>query len=80
MGIPSEIKAIMFDLDGTLIRLPHLDKFFDDLLVLTLEEYHVSFPSRAERLALWHSGGDFEQVIRSWGVKDYDAFIHTFDI
>ena len=31
MPIPDTIKGILFDLDGTLIRLPNLDKFFDDL-------------------------------------------------
>ena len=78
MPIPKTIEGILFDLDGTLIRLPNLDKFFDDLLVEILREYKVTVPEEGVRLALWHSGGDFEKIIRSWGIDDYDAFIHNF--
>ncbi|MFX1564307.1 MAG: HAD family hydrolase, partial [Promethearchaeota archaeon] len=79
MPLPSTIKGILFDLDGTLVKLPKLDDFFDTLLLETLQDYDISIPDREERLALWHSGGDFEKVIRSWGIKDYNTFIHDFD-
>jgi HAD superfamily hydrolase (TIGR01509 family) len=79
MQLPSTIKGILFDLDGTLVKLPNLIEFFDTLLIETLQDYDISIPDREERLALWHSGGEFEEVIRSWGIKDYEVFIHDFD-
>lgn len=79
MIFPSQIKAILFDLDGTLIEIPHYDTFFDDLLVESLRTHDILIPKLEHRLAVWHTGGNFEQNIRSWGVKDYDAFIRTFD-
>ncbi|MFX1564140.1 MAG: HAD family hydrolase [Promethearchaeota archaeon] len=79
MTLPATIKGILFDLDGTLVKLPNLDKFFDTLLVDVLQDYGIVVSSQEERLALWHSGGDFEKVIRGWGIKDYGDFIHNFD-
>ena len=75
-----KIEAMLFDLDGTLVKLPEIWNFFDELLVETLTEFKIPVPSQQTRLDVWHSGGDFEQLIRSWGVKDYDAFIHRFDV
>ena len=49
------------------------------MLVETLAEYNISVPNVTERLAVWHSGGDFERTIQGWGVQDYEAFIETFD-
>jgi pyrophosphatase PpaX len=79
MPFQNPIKAILFDLDGTLVKLPSMQDFFDELLVVTLTELEVSLPPKKERLAVWHSGGDFEKIITSWGVVDYPAFIHRFD-
>ena len=74
------IKVMLFDLDGTLVKLPSIWQFFDELLVEILTEFQVSIPDRQTRLDVWHTGGDFENVIRSWGVKDYPSFIHRFDV
>jgi pyrophosphatase PpaX len=74
------VKAMLFDLDGTLVKFPSMSTFFDELLMDTLTEFKVPIPPKDERLTVWHSGGDFEKVIRSWGVNDYPAFIHQFDV
>jgi pyrophosphatase PpaX len=79
MPIPATVAAVLFDLDGTIVRLPNQARFFDGLLVDILREYDVSIPEPQVRLALWHSGGQFESTLRSWGVRDYDAFIRRFD-
>lgn len=73
------VKAILFDLDGTLVRLPRIWEFFDELLIDTLNEFHIPLPQKDIRLAIWHSGGDFEHTLKGWGVSDYDEFIHRFD-
>jgi HAD superfamily hydrolase (TIGR01549 family) len=80
VSLPSDIQAILFDLDGTLIEIPTLWKFFDDILIQTLNDFNIPIPEKTPRLAVWHSGGAFERIIRSWGIKDYNAFIHTFDM
>jgi len=77
--LPAGVKAILFDLDGTLIQLPELDDFFDGLLVEALRAHQVPVPPRQARLDLWHSGGEFEATLRSWGVRNYQAFLQTFD-
>ena len=74
------MKVMLFDLDGTLVKLPSIWQFFDELLVQTLSEFQVPIPTQETRLAVWHTGGDFENVIKSWGVNDYPAFIHRFDV
>jgi pyrophosphatase PpaX len=79
LSFKTPIKAMLFDLDGTLVKLPLIWYFFDHLLVQTLTEFSVPVPSQETRLAVWHTGGNFETVIRSWGVTDYHAFIHRFD-
>ncbi|MFX0169654.1 MAG: HAD family hydrolase [Candidatus Hodarchaeota archaeon] len=80
MSFQNPIKTILFDLDGTLVKLPSMWQFFDELLVVALTEFNVLIPPKDRRLAVWHSGGDFEMIIRSWGVDDYPAFIHRFDV
>lgn len=80
MPFSQPIAAILFDLDGTLVRLPAIWKFFDELLVETLTEFKIPIPDEKTRLDVWHTGGDFVQNIESWGVEDYDAFIHRFDV
>ncbi|MDO8056572.1 MAG: HAD family hydrolase [Candidatus Hermodarchaeota archaeon] len=73
-------KAMLFDLDGTLVKLPSMWMFFDELLIDSLTEFKVPIPPKDKRLAVWHSGGDFEKIIKGWGVDDYPAFIHHFDV
>ena len=78
MPIPSELEAILFDLDGTLVEVPSLWDYFDDILVELLEKYGIPVPSRKARLEVWHTGGNFEGIIRGWGVLEYDEFIDLF--
>ncbi|MFX1565525.1 MAG: HAD family hydrolase [Promethearchaeota archaeon] len=73
------VKAMVFDLDGTLVNIPNIWEFFDELLVQTLSELNIDLPPAKNRLEVWHSGGEFEKVIRSWGVTDYPTFIQRFD-
>jgi HAD superfamily hydrolase (TIGR01509 family) len=72
-------KAMIFDLDGTLVKLPSMWNYFDKLLVKALTELEVKIPSDEIRQAVWQTGGDFESVIRSWGVEDYSEFLHRLD-
>lgn len=71
---------MLFDLDGTLVKLPAIWEFFDELLVETLTEFNITIPSKKTRLALWHTGAEFENVLQSWGVEEYPLFIHRFDV
>jgi HAD superfamily hydrolase (TIGR01509 family) len=70
---------MLFDLDGTLVNIPSIWNFFDEILVQTLAEFKITSPSEATRLELWHSGGEFQSVLHSWGVEDYESFITHFD-
>jgi HAD superfamily hydrolase (TIGR01509 family) len=79
MAISRTVKAILFDLDGTLVKLPRIWEFFDELLIEVLNEFNILLPPKATRLAVWHSGGDFKNILMGWGVIDYDVFIHRFD-
>ena len=56
MELPSEIHAILFDLDGTLIQLPNMIDFFDTILVQTLKDHKARIPVKADRLAVWPVG------------------------
>ncbi|MEM3587256.1 MAG: HAD family hydrolase [Candidatus Jordarchaeaceae archaeon] len=73
-----KIKAIIFDLDGTLLDIPNGD-FFDQLLVESLLEIGCKPPSRKERDKLWDSGKDYQKVLKSWGVRNLKDFWETFD-
>jgi len=70
--------AILFDLDGTLIRMPSPD-FFDSILVETLRKLRLPPPPRRERLRLWVSGREHWRILKSWGVADPGLFWRTFD-
>lgn len=72
------VKAVLFDLDGTLINLPN-GKFFDDLLIQTLSMLGLNIPSEEERFSLWSSGKKIEEILKSWGVKNVDELWKIFD-
>ncbi|MEM1659198.1 MAG: HAD family hydrolase [Candidatus Jordarchaeales archaeon] len=72
------VKAVVFDLDGTLIKIPSTN-FFDKLLVKTLSKLNVPVPPAGERAKLWVSGQGHEELLRSWGVSDPYVFWRTFD-
>lgn len=72
------IKAIIFDLDGTLVKIPSTN-FFDNLLVGALSRLGVPVPPAHERAKLWVSGQRHEELLRSWGVEDAYVFWKVFD-
>ncbi len=80
MVFQKTVKVMLFDLDGTLVKLPLIWQFFDELLIETLLEFNISPPPQDTRFAVWHTGSNFETVIKSWGVEDYPTFIHRFDV
>ncbi len=71
---------MLFDLDGTLVKLPEMWQHFDQLLIETLDEFGIPHPPQDTRKAIWHTGSNFESEIKSWGVEDYSSFIHRFDV
>ncbi len=74
----NKIKTIIFDLDGTLIDVPDGD-FFDHLLVDSLMEIGCRVPSREQRDQLWESGKEYQNILKSWGVRNLDDFWNVFD-
>ncbi len=72
------VKAIIFDLDGTLVKIPSTN-FFDDLLVRALEKVGIPVPPASERVKLWISGQRHEELLKSWGVGDSYVFWKVFD-
>ncbi len=73
-----KIKTIIFDLDGTLIDIPDGD-FFDRLLVESLMEIGCKVPSREQRDQLWESGKYYQEILKSWGLRNLDYFWKVFD-
>jgi len=73
-----QFKAIVFDLDGTLIDIPD-HNLFNRLLMETLESLEVRVPSRKELKELWVSGKDYVNILRGWGVGNIDEFWKVFD-
>lgn len=71
-------KAIIFDLDGTLIDIPD-DSLFNRLLVETLADLDVRIPSKNDLKRLWVSGKDYVDILRDWGVGNIDEFWRVFD-
>ncbi|MFX0096153.1 MAG: HAD family hydrolase [Candidatus Hodarchaeota archaeon] len=71
-------KAIIFDLDGTLIDIPD-HNIFNRLLAETLENLSVRVPSRKELKELWVSGKNYVDILRGWGVGNIDEFWRIFD-
>ncbi len=72
------LKAMLFDLDGTLVKIPSAN-FFDNLLVRALNELGIPVPPTHERVKLWVSGQRHENILKSWGVKDPYLFWSVFD-
>jgi HAD superfamily hydrolase (TIGR01549 family) len=70
----------LFDLDGTLLDLGNIGTYADRILVETLKKLKVDkIPSRSERRELWFSGGDFQKVLKNWGILFEDNFWKNYD-
>lgn len=74
----AKIKAIIFDLDGTLLDVPNGD-FFDRLLVESLLEIGCELPSREQRDRLWAGGKNYPKILKAWGVRNPKNFWEVFD-
>ncbi|MFX0068419.1 MAG: HAD family hydrolase [Promethearchaeota archaeon] len=72
-------RAIVFDLDGTLIDIPD-HNLFDRLLVETLESLSVPVPAGKELKELWVSGKNYVNILKCWGVVNIDEFWRVFDL
>lgn len=70
----------VFDLDGTLLDLGNIGTYADRILVETLKKLKVDrIPSRSERRELRFSGGDFQKVLKNWGILFEDNFWKNYD-
>jgi len=74
------IKAIIFDLDGTLMYYTEgVIGFLDWIVIKTLEDLKMPVPGEEERVRLWRGKKSSNDVLRDWGIKDLDEFWKIFD-
>lgn len=74
------INCVLFDLDNTLVGIPHTWNYFDTLIQDVLKmDYNLSIPSIDERNSLWRSGKEFVSILKNWGVIDPHDFWIKFD-
>ncbi|MHA1237624.1 MAG: HAD family hydrolase [Candidatus Odinarchaeia archaeon] len=73
-----KIKAMFFDLDGTLIRIPGLE-MFNEILRSVLEELNISPSKDVSFDKIWNSGKKYRDILKSWGVRDINRFWRLFD-
>ncbi|MBD3229587.1 MAG: HAD-IA family hydrolase [Candidatus Lokiarchaeota archaeon] len=73
--------AVLFDLDGTLIRIPN--NFLDLLnnIVRDTCSYLGVELNGTDINELWFSGQNYKKILRKWGIKktDYSLFWKKFD-
>ncbi|TFF89415.1 MAG: HAD family hydrolase [Promethearchaeota archaeon] len=83
LGIMSYMKldAILFDLDGTLIRIPNnfLD-LLNNIVRDTCKNLNVELNGN-DINELWFSGENYKKILRKWGIKkkNYSLFWKIFD-
>jgi phosphoglycolate phosphatase-like HAD superfamily hydrolase len=76
----SPIKCVLFDLDNTLIDIPDLWNYFDNLIVEVMQyDLHLAVPVQSERDRLWRTGKDYIPLLRSWGLSNPQEFWNLFD-
>jgi phosphoglycolate phosphatase-like HAD superfamily hydrolase len=81
MEPPHQISCILFDMDQTLIEIPHGWHYFDSLIVeVVRDDFHLPVPKSSVRDTLWRSGKEYIQILRDWGIADHKAFWHFFDL
>lgn len=71
-------KAIIFDLDGTIIDIPD-SSLFNRLLMETLADLGVRIPPKNDLKRLWTSGKNYVDILRDWGVGSINEFWRAFD-
>ena len=76
---PNGQQLIIFDMDNTLIHLPDVNAYFDDLIVQTVTTFPVTLPPASDRVNLWLSGADYPDVLERWGIHDRIQFWKVFD-
>ncbi|MFX1590717.1 MAG: HAD family hydrolase [Promethearchaeota archaeon] len=70
----------IFDLDGTLLDIGNIGVYADQVLLETLIKLEVKkIPSKIERRELWISGGNFNHVLKKWGISDSSDFWKCYD-
>ena len=75
-------ETVLFDLDGTLIRIPpNFVSLLNPLLRETCALLHVKEPSDNEIRNLWRSGKNYQHILKEWGIKpsDFLVFWEIFD-
>jgi HAD superfamily hydrolase (TIGR01509 family) len=74
--------AIIFDLDGTLLRVEDIKKHGDEIIKKTLNDFNVKRTRSEDRIRFWFSGGGFLNLLRKWGIKsesDKRSFLDTLN-
>ncbi|MDX1797607.1 MAG: HAD family hydrolase [Candidatus Lokiarchaeia archaeon] len=70
----------IFDLDGTLLDLGNIGFYADQILLETLTKLEVKkIPSKIERRELWFSGGEFQRILKKWGIPESTDFWEYYD-
>ncbi len=70
----------IFDLDGTLLDLGNIGIYADQILVETLKKLGVKrIPSKIKRRELWFSGGNFQPILKKWGIPESNDFWKCYD-
>jgi HAD superfamily hydrolase (TIGR01549 family) len=73
-------ECYLFDFDNCLLEIPNTFKFFNQVLLKTLERLKVNpIPSKQEREKFWFSGNHYLSLLSSWGIQDEDIFWERFD-
>ncbi|MFX0023505.1 MAG: HAD family hydrolase [Candidatus Hermodarchaeota archaeon] len=73
-------ECYIFDLDGTLLDLGNTGVYADQILVETLIKLGLkTIPNKIERRELWASGGNFQLVLKKWGIPESTDFWKWYD-
>jgi HAD superfamily hydrolase (TIGR01549 family) len=76
----NKFKAIVFDLDGTLVEIDNIKKHADEVLRRTLYQFGVKRISFADRYEFYFCGIRFIDLLQKWGItteKQRKLFLET---
>lgn len=78
--MPEQIRCVLFDLDNTLIEIPHTYTYFDTIIqeVMALD-FQLRIPNQQERDELWRTGDKYVEILNRWGVEEAQQFWTYFD-